>query len=296
MPFVSNVVSVLVASPGDVAVEREAIRATMWDFNDLHAQALQVVLLPTMWETSSRADLGSHPQELLDEQIVDRADIVIGVFWTRIGSLLPDGTAATVHELERVVAASKPALLYFSNQPVVPSSIDADQMQRVTDFKARARGWGLYREYDTATDLVDQLKNDLLRTVRDRLDLPTPEAPIRAATASAHLVAKTDRRESSRVDRNGRLKISHKTYLVVQNAGTETAEDVKLKWITSPDQSEDRKPPNVAGIDETIEYLPPGASVDMPMMSMWGSPTGGVLEITWRNPNGSDGKSRQTVR
>ena len=232
VPFPANVVFTLVASPGDVAIEREAIRKALWDFNDLHSQALQIVLLPVLWETHSRADLGTHPQELLDQQIVDGADVVIGVFWTRIGSLLPDGTPATVHELERVVAAGKPALLYFSNQPAVPSSIDPKQMNGVTEFKERAQKWGIYREYDDVTMLVDSLKSDLLRTVRDRLDLPVPEASaVPGAVSSAHLVAAVNTQERNRVDTKGRLKIGRSSHLVIRNTGGAPAEDVRLEWV-----------------------------------------------------------------
>jgi hypothetical protein len=83
----------------------------------------------------------------LDAQIVDTSDVAVGIFWTRIGQLLPDGTPATVHELERFVDAGKPALLYFSNTPVVPSSLDTEQWAALQAFKERAKTWGIYREY-----------------------------------------------------------------------------------------------------------------------------------------------------
>jgi hypothetical protein len=297
VPFPANVVAVLVASPGDVADERDAIRAALWDFNDLHAQALQVILLPVLWETHSRADLGAHPQELLDQQIVDGADVVVGVFWTRIGSLLPDGTPATVHELERVVAAGKPALLYFSNQPAVPASIDPQQMKGVTEFKRRARDWGIYREYDNVSILIDRLKSDLLRTVRDRLALPTPEAPIDPkAAAAAHPVASIVTRESTRVDSKGRLKINRPSYLVIRNVGTATAEDLTLEWVEPTSRPDDWRPPHVRGLDESIEFLPHGGEVELPMLTSWGGPSGGVLRMTWRNADGTSDEARQTIK
>lgn len=296
MPFAANVVAVMVASPGDVAAERDAIRTALWDFNDLHAHALRVMLLPVLWETHSRADLGAHPQELLDQQIVDGADVVVGVFWTRIGSLLPDGTPATVHELERVVAAGKPALLYFSNQPAVPASIDPQQMQAVTDFKQRARDWGIYREYDTVPTLIERLKSDLLRTVRDRLDLPTPEAPVMSDDGDvARPVASVERRESSRVDSKGRLKINKHTFLVVRNLGSATAEDLHVEWVEPTPRPDDWEPPLVHGMGEPVEFLPHGAHVEFPMITTWGGPNGGVLKMSWRNPDGTSGEVKQTI-
>lgn len=124
MPTPANVVPVLVASPGDLRAERDALRQLMWDFNDEHAVSLKVVLLPILWETHARPQVGAHPQDAIVRQLVQTVDLVIALFWTRIGSLLPDGKAATVHEIEEHVASGKPALIYFSNSPVQPGSFD----------------------------------------------------------------------------------------------------------------------------------------------------------------------------
>ncbi|MGX4712326.1 hypothetical protein [Rhodococcus ruber] len=165
----AHIVHTLIASPSDVDEERSALRSAMWEFNDEHTPSNLVVLLPRMWERNSTPRLGAPPQDILDEQIVDPSDIAVGIFWTRIGQLLPDGTPATVHELERFVAAGKPALLYFSDKPVVLDSVDPEQWGAVRDFKKRAQSWGVYREYSTIAELVDRARRDLLATVRDRL-------------------------------------------------------------------------------------------------------------------------------
>ncbi len=217
MPFAGNVVSVLVASPSDVQAERDALRTAMWDFNDEHASALQVVLLPILWKTHARPELGTDPQTLLDQQIVDGADVVTGVFWTRAGSRLPDGTFATVHELERLVAAGKPALLYFSSQPAVPSMIDPDQLLAVQAIKARAQAWGLYGEYNSVAGLVERARRDLLRTVRDRLSLPTPTAPSSVSAAAARPIASVRRERLQGFDSKGRPRTNTNYYLVISN-------------------------------------------------------------------------------
>ncbi len=136
MVYAAHVVHVLIASPSDVADERTALREAIWEFNDEHTPANKVVLLPRTWEKNSTPRLGAAPQDILDEQIVDSSDIAIGIFWTRIGQLLEDGTPATVHELERFVEAGKPALLYFSNTPVVPGSIDNEQFEEVQSSRS----------------------------------------------------------------------------------------------------------------------------------------------------------------
>ncbi|WP_406071242.1 hypothetical protein [Micromonospora sp. NBC_01638] len=295
MVFAANIVSVLIASPSDVVAEREALRRALWEFNDEHAAALQVILLPVLWETHSRADLGSHPQELLDAQIVDSADMVIGIFWTRIGSLLPDGTAATVHELERIVSDGKPGVLCFSNQPVVPSSIDPAQYSAVQEFKSKARTWGIYREYNSVEQLTDLIKRDLLRTVRERLHLPTPESPQKTAVPVADVIAKTRKEQRQKVDSKGRLKIQNYEYLVFDNIGTAVAENVEFEWVAPDPKPEGWQPVSMPD-QKSIEYLAPGAPIEMPVWASLGSTSQHLIRITWERADGGKGEKLQTIR
>jgi len=268
----------------------------MWDFNDEHASALQVVLLPVLWETHSRAELGTAPQELLDKQIVDSADVVVGVFWTRIGSPLPDGVPATVHELERSVEADKPVLLYFSNQPASPLTIDTEQVKAVQEFKKRADSWGIYRAYDSVNSLVEQVKRDLLRTVRDRLDLPTPALPLAVAgQRGPRPVAITERERVPKFDSKGRSSMRTNTYLVLQNDGDATAENVECEWIAPTPIPEGWTEPMIPDL-VPVEYLAPGVPIKYPVFTSWGSTSSGVLKIRWTGPDGKTQESLQTIR
>ena len=49
--FQASVYKVLVASPGDVDEERQAITEVISKWNDLNSETLNVVLLPVRWET-----------------------------------------------------------------------------------------------------------------------------------------------------------------------------------------------------------------------------------------------------
>ncbi len=157
MPFPAHVVQVLVASPGDVAEERAAPRQAMWEWNAEHAAALGVVLLPVGWETHSHPKPGDHPQHLIDRQLAESADVLIGVFWTRLGTPTPDAASGTVHEIESFAEAGKPVLLYFSDRPAVPTSMDLDQLGAVQEFGKTAEGWGLIGRFDDVDSLVDRL-------------------------------------------------------------------------------------------------------------------------------------------
>ena len=55
------------------------------NWNAVHSQKENVILNPVLWETHSWPKLGDRPQAILNEQIVNGCDILIGFFWTRIG-------------------------------------------------------------------------------------------------------------------------------------------------------------------------------------------------------------------
>jgi hypothetical protein len=67
---------------GDSQVVHNTI--TRWNVDDGEAHGVTVV--PMDWSTDTAADYGVRPQGSINEQLVDRADVVLAIFWTRLGS------------------------------------------------------------------------------------------------------------------------------------------------------------------------------------------------------------------
>ncbi|TWH92986.1 hypothetical protein IQ17_07075 [Bradyrhizobium daqingense] len=111
MTFNAQIFWVFIASPSDLTEERERNAATevINDWNAKHAFAEGVVLLPVRWETHARPQGGSRPQRAINAQLVSKCDILLGMFWTRVGTSVAE--SGTIEEFDRFVAASKPALL-----------------------------------------------------------------------------------------------------------------------------------------------------------------------------------------
>lgn len=122
MGFNADVYRILIASPGDVSAERRAIPEVIHAWNDVHAADLGVVLLPVLWESHSAPEMGDRPQAIINRQLVASCDMLIGAFWTRIGSHTGLAESGTVEEIEQFRAAGKPVMLYFSSQPVTPAA------------------------------------------------------------------------------------------------------------------------------------------------------------------------------
>jgi hypothetical protein len=122
VPFDARVVRVLIASPGDTVNERQVLRGALEDWNGINADQ-GVMVLPLMWERDATPEMGDRPQGVINRQLVDLADLLIGVFWTRLGTPTSEAESGTVEEIERCIEAGNPVLLYFSSKPVVLASV-----------------------------------------------------------------------------------------------------------------------------------------------------------------------------
>ena len=182
MAYAATVLRVLIASPGDVPKERAAIPDVIHSWDAVHSHHLRVVLLPVMWETHATPELGDRPQAIINRQLVKDCDVLVGSFWTRLGTPTGQAESGTVEEIREFLAAGKPVLLYFSTVPVALESVDVEQYTRLKAFMEECRASGLVAEYNSLAELRDRLRDDLLRTVRDRLGFTggAPDAPAEA--------------------------------------------------------------------------------------------------------------------
>jgi hypothetical protein len=161
MSYDARVFNVMIASPGDVASERTIIRDVIYEWNAVHSKARNIVLLPVGWESHSSPEMGGSPQEIINNQILDKCDFLVGVFWTRIGTPTNDFASGTVEEIELHIKAEKPAMLYFSSQPVVMDTVEPEQYAELSKFKKSCRSRGLYEGYDNYTDFKEKFYRHL---------------------------------------------------------------------------------------------------------------------------------------
>lgn len=161
MAYRAVVIPVMIASPGDVTEERDIIRSVIHDWNDVNAASSKVILVPVGWETHSSPELGDRPQELINTRLLKDCDLLIGVFWTRLGTPTGKAQSGTVEEIQEHVAAGKPAMIYFSSKPVAPQSINPQQYSEVQDFKKELLPLGLVEFFDTPQQFREKLSKQL---------------------------------------------------------------------------------------------------------------------------------------
>ena len=149
--------------------ERDVATGAINDWNALHAVANGIVLLPVKWETHARPQSGVRPQEAINTQLVSSCDILIGMFWTKLGTSTGVAESGTVEEIDCFVEQAKPAMLYFSNRPIDPSRIDLKQHKKLRAFKAETYTTALVGAFSSPDQLRETLSRDLTGQVRAML-------------------------------------------------------------------------------------------------------------------------------
>lgn len=183
MSFNATVYRVLVASPGDLREERGIIEGVIHHWNVSHAPSERIVLLPVLWETHAVPEYGDRPQAILNRRMVAECDLLIGAFWTRVGTPTGGYDSGTVEEIEQFTRAGKPALLYFSSRQIDPGQVDLDQLKRVRELRARLEKVALISQFSSPAELESKLTRHLLDHVR-RLSSASPPAPPTAPATS----------------------------------------------------------------------------------------------------------------
>lgn len=173
MPYKGNIYRILVASPSDCTKERTAIPEIVYAWNSVHSYHTNIILEPVLWETHVTPELGDHPQNIINKQIVDSCDFLIGAFWTRLGTKTDTHASGTAEEIDRFIKKGKRVLLYFSSAPVIPDSIDSEQYKKLIKFKESMQTQGVTSDYSDIGKFRELLQRHLASLMAG-LDQSTP--------------------------------------------------------------------------------------------------------------------------
>ncbi len=180
-------VNIAIASPGDVAAERDAVPRVFNRWNNTNTYA---ILHPVMWESAAVPTLGDHPQHILNQSIIDKSDLLIAILWSKLGTPTPTANSGTVEEIREFIKQKGPkrVMLYFCTRSL-PYDIDPAELARLHEFKSEIQSQGLYHEYETVDeferDLYTHLDVKVKEFVSEQLPIPAPVDDAEASDDSA---------------------------------------------------------------------------------------------------------------
>jgi hypothetical protein len=180
--FDASTLEVFIASTNDLKEERRAVEEVLRDWNASNAKDRQIMLKPIRWEEDSTPELGPGSfQAVINERLLDHADILIGIIGKRLGSPTESAVSGTVEEIERFAAAKKPVLLYFSDREFRVSEINTQELERVREFRMAMQSRGLFLTFENIEDFKARLRSHLDRRLQEFQALLIP-----AGRALAH--------------------------------------------------------------------------------------------------------------
>ena len=172
MPSQATILKVFVSSPSDVKGERLAIVEIIEEINQEWSNFLGIRLEPILWETNCRPAAGEDPQQVINHQIPTDYDIYLGVLWKRFGTATPRYESGTEEEFENAYKKTSTSekvsiMVYFKNEPILPSEIDTNQLNKLNEFKKKLGPKGvLYWEFGSHGEFRQLVRLHLIRELQ----------------------------------------------------------------------------------------------------------------------------------
>ncbi len=228
MPQSANAVLVLIASPSDATEERAGVRDRLNDWNIARGRREKIALLPWLWERHAVAKLGGRPQAVINAQAVDRADVVIAFFDSRLGTSTGVDVSGTAEEINRAADIGKPVHVYFSDEPL-PRDVNLDQIRALSEFKADMEKRGIMGSYVDPADLAGQV----VRAIESDIDEAGWGSLTAAVTgpigADLHWKHRHEEQHRGFDNRGNPTYRTTANALIVRNEGAVAAEDLTFE-------------------------------------------------------------------
>jgi hypothetical protein len=179
-----ELISIFLASPGDVAEERQLARDVIDEINRTTGRDRGFRLEVIGWDTDSFASYGSDGQSLINDQIgqMEDHDLFVGILWNRFGSKTPRADSGTEEEFNRAEESFRRIhqpniMFYFCQRPTnLRSASELEQKGKVLAFRERVQQGGLTGDYTASNEFQAKFRHDLSRWLATRTAV-TPDPP-----------------------------------------------------------------------------------------------------------------------
>lgn len=204
MPRVgATIYDVLLSCPGDVVDLIEIVEKCCNDFNRSLGEINNIKIELKHWSTDGYPQSGGRPQDLLNNQFINKSDACIALFGNRFGTPTDEYESGTEEEIEGMMKSGKQVFLYFIERSVDPGSIDVDQLAKVRLFKEKYQNRGLFWSVKSDDEFRRLLLNHI--TLHFLNQISEPQAN--------ELTTKIPKLAFQTRDNNEKAKVMHSEYL-----------------------------------------------------------------------------------
>ncbi|NDV97244.1 hypothetical protein D0T84_20400 [Dysgonomonas sp. 521] len=157
--YPSFIFNIFISTPSDTQNEILKIEDSIEQWNTFNSKSEGIMLKSLMWGKDTYpitiGGLEGRPQGIINKQLLEESDILIGVFWTRIGTPTIDENgveyvSGSAEEIAKHIKAGKPAMLFFSKAKPDLEKLGKKEMiqyEKLLSFKKEYRQFGLVIEF-----------------------------------------------------------------------------------------------------------------------------------------------------
>lgn len=148
MSFIARVYRIMIGAPSDIKEEVQIAKDVINEWNYVHTELHHKVLLPLHWSISAYPNSGKHPQKIINEQVVDKSDLLICIFGSKLGTPTDTDISGSVEEINEHLKAGKDVMIFFRKNLEIESLDDMQQVEKLLKFKESIKGNALFEEYE----------------------------------------------------------------------------------------------------------------------------------------------------
>ncbi len=137
---------ILISSPSDVQAERDIAEKICNEWNSTYGEEKNIRLETKRWENNLNIDSRKKTQNLINQQLVAKCDVLFAIFGKRFGTPTDNYESGTIEEIEQIVDTGKPYFIYFMKHQYLIDELDAAQIEKVKSFKNKLKLNGSFKE------------------------------------------------------------------------------------------------------------------------------------------------------
>lgn len=170
MKSIKNI-KLFVSCPGDIKSELDSIDVIVNEINKTSGEQGGYKLEILNWKTDTYSGIGEDAQEVINEQLDKKYDILIGLLWQKIGTPTKRDKSGTVEEINRAIQNKKEILVYFNIMPPENlNQVNLKTLTKVNTFKKELNKKGvLFKEYNSIQGFEGFLRIQLPTLVAEKL-------------------------------------------------------------------------------------------------------------------------------
>jgi hypothetical protein len=162
-----ELIKLTLCGPTDVAKEIALAAEAINDWNCQHGEQRGFWVKHQHWSTDSYPDAQETGQGAINKQLIDSTDILVALFWSRIGTPTATAESGTVEEIQRAIAGGTKVMVYFSDLEPLPAGTSIEQLKRLSAFRQRLRAHKSCWTFQSRSRFRDDFANHLALVLND---------------------------------------------------------------------------------------------------------------------------------